>query len=288
MSRAVKIIAKIAFGLFISSILLFAEDAQSPESAQLFLSEGNKRFVEGKLIYPNVDSIRRAETDANGQHPFATILACSDSRVPVEFIFDRGIGDLFIVKVAGNVMDTDEIGTIEYGIGHLHTPLLVVLGHSKCGAVTAVCKGDKVHGSIPKLVDNIIPVVENLKKKGKSQSNPDFVNHAINDNVFKSIEDLYKQSEEARNLVKEGKLKIVGALYDINSGKVEWLGHHPNEQNLLKLTSTNSSEHQIKAQESSFFSSTNNFFMVVFIIICSLVSGIVIFIILFLKAGKKA
>ncbi|MBI5816745.1 MAG: carbonic anhydrase [Nitrospinae bacterium] len=211
----------------------WADSAPSPDGALMLLKEGNDRYVSGKSTHPRQDAARRGEV-AKGQNPFAVILSCSDSREPVELIFDQGIGDLFIVRIAGNVADTDEIGSIEYGAGHLKSPLVVVLGHTKCGAVTAVVKGEKVHGSIPKLVDNIIPAAKKAKAaKLDAKSTDEVVAEAIKTNVFQSIEDLLKKSGEVAELMKKGELKVIGAVYDIESGKIEWLGPHPEQARFL-------------------------------------------------------
>lgn len=205
-----------------------------PDQALLKLKEGNLRFINEERAYPNQNNVALKTTSENGQFPFATIISCSDSRVPVEHIFDVGFGDVFVVRVAGNVVDIDEAGTIEYGVEHLHTPLLVVLGHTKCGAVTAVCKGDEVHGNIPKLVDNIIPAVNKAKEKHGNEFSHEVIDDAIINNVWQSIEDLVKISPVSAELVKEGKLKIVGAIYHIDTGIVDWLGEHPDMNDLLK------------------------------------------------------
>ncbi|MBF0182998.1 MAG: nuclear transport factor 2 family protein [Magnetococcales bacterium] len=198
-----------------------AASSVTPEQALQWLKEGNARFTSGKVQTPNLTPQRIAETFSKGQHPFATLISCSDSRVPVEHIFDRGIGDLFVIRVAGNVADTDEIGTAEYGAGHLMTPLLVVVGHTKCGAVTAVVKGDQVGGSIPQLVDNIVPAATRSKAKGLSGEA--LIVDAIRENVYQSLQDLREHSEELSHLEQHGKLKMVGALYHIEDGSVEWL-----------------------------------------------------------------
>jgi methyl-accepting chemotaxis protein len=205
------------------------------------LKAGNARFVADKPTHPDEGAARRHETAA-GQKPFATILSCSDSRVPPELLFDQGLGDVFPIRVAGNVADTDEIGTIEYGTGHLHTPLLVVLGHTKCGAVTAVVRGDKVGGSIPLLVDNIVPAVEEAKKAqqhvdthlGASVSQAELVAAAIRANVFQQMKGVIAGSEEVRELIHAGKLTVVGGVYDIETGQVQWLGEHPQQAALLE------------------------------------------------------
>jgi carbonic anhydrase len=196
------------------------------------LTEGNARFVKGEPQRPR-GGIERIKETASGQTPMATILTCSDSRVSPEFIFDQGIGDLFVIRVAGNVADTDEIGTAEYGAGHLQTPLLVVLGHTKCGAVTAVAQNAQVHGSIPELVANIKPAAVRAKGHECRACNHDYVTRAIFENVWVSIEDLFRESDEIRVLAASGKLKIVGAVYDIGTGSVQWLGEHRNQAELI-------------------------------------------------------
>jgi carbonic anhydrase len=226
--------------LLVASLRLAASDpAHAPVSAQAvdsgeafrFLVEGNARFMEGKPSGAGRDEARRLDVAKNGQHPFATVLSCSDSRVPVELLFDQGIGDVFVVRVAGNVSDTDEIGTIEYGVGHLHTPLLVVMGHTSCGAVKAVMEGSEVHGSIPALVDNVAPAVR--LARAKYEGSPRLFQEAVRMNVWMSIEDVFKRSEEVRSLVKAGKLQVVGALYVLETGAVIWMGEHPEKTRLM-------------------------------------------------------
>lgn len=186
------------------------------------LKKGNARFEGGKSTFQGVTPERRKEV-AKGQKPKYTILTCADSRVSPEFIFDRGIGELFVVRVAGNVADTDEIGTIEYGVGHLHTPLLVVLGHSNCGAVKAVLEDAEVGGSIPDLVDNVAPAVYRAKNMLHGSSVEAILKRAVAENVYEAIKSLRVRSEEVRHLEKEGALKIQGAIYDLETGHVSWL-----------------------------------------------------------------
>jgi carbonic anhydrase len=224
--------------LVFSLLFVFSSGATAelptPEGALVWLKDGNHRFVTGKPIHPHAAAERRMET-ANGQHPYATILTCSDSRVPAEIVFDEGIGDLFVVRVAGNVCNVDETGTIEYGTDHLGTPILVVLGHTMCGAVTAVVTKAELHGSIPQLVSRIKPAAQKAQAEHPALHGKDLVPAAIEANVWQAIEDLLKRSEMTRKRVKEGKLTIVGALYDIESGKVKWLGAHPDQQKFLSL-----------------------------------------------------
>lgn len=224
-----------------------AGSGHSPDEALNLLREGNARFVGGGEQHLNASAARRAEVAA-GQHPFAILLSCADSRVPVERLFDRGIGDLFVIRVAGNVSDTDEIGTIEYGVGHLHAPLVVVMGHSACGAVKAVAAGAEVHGSIPGLVDNIIPAVEWVKKNRPELRGDELVNAAIEANVWQSIDDLIARSEEVRTHLSRQKIKIVGAVYDLASGKVRWLGEHPYQERIILSADKKATAHDAHAE----------------------------------------
>ena len=217
------------------------------------LKEGNARFVAGTPQHPHSGMDRVIETSA-GQTPMATVIGCSDSRVALERLFDRGIGDLFVVRVAGNVADTDEIGSAEYGTGHLHTPLMIILGHTECGAVSAVASGAALHGSIPSLVDNIVPAVERARHANPGVSDKDLIPFAVRENVFESIASTLTHSQEIRDLVTEGKLRVVGAVYDIDTGIVDWLGEHPAQSALLTPSTTSiaqaSSAHASIAQAS--------------------------------------
>jgi len=197
------------------------------------LTEGNTRFVAGASVQPHQDAARRHETATGGQHPFVTVLTCSDSRVPPEVVFDQGLGDVFTVRVAGNVAATDEIGSIEYGADHLHTPLVVVLGHTKCGAVTAVVKGEEVTPNIEKLVAPIVRAVKGVRQRFAAADTEELINKAIEANVWQAIADMYAKSPALKKLAATGKIKIVGALYDVDSGKVRFMGEHPNNALLL-------------------------------------------------------
>lgn len=220
-----------------------AVPAIDADAALALLKDGNARFAAGESTFPNLDQDRRCFTTDGGQHPYASVLSCSDSRVPPELIFDAGIGELFTIRVAGNVADTDEIGTLEYGAGHLHTPLIVVMGHTRCGAVTAVAQGATVHGSIPKLVDNIAPAVETAREKHAAVPESKFIPLAIKENVRQSMADVLRGSDEIRGLVAEGKVTIVGAVYDIHNGTIEWLGELPNQAALLEGSAGHDNAH---------------------------------------------
>jgi carbonic anhydrase len=207
---------------------------KSAFEVETLLREGNMRYVQETASYPNQGINRRHETVAKGQHPMATILTCSDSRVPPEYIFDQGIGDIFVIRVAGNIADPAEIATIEYGTGHLGTPLVMVLGHTKCGAVTAAATRAEAGGNLPSLIDNIMPAVAATEKANPGVRGDDLIGKTIKQNVWQTIEDILRQSAETRKLIREGKVKLVGALYDIESGEVQNLGVHINQDNLLK------------------------------------------------------
>lgn len=201
----------------------------APEAALGLLREGNVRFVSGNAARPNadIDRLKLAGASNQANYAYATVISCSDSRVPVELIFDAGVMDIFVVRVAGNVCDSDEIGSIEYGLCHVKTPVLVVLGHSQCGAVTAVTEkinggGHELEANIPGLVDNIFPAVRRAQKKNPGAAGETIIPFAIEENVWQGIEDLFMKSAATRELVKKGSVKVVGALYDLSTGKVTW------------------------------------------------------------------
>lgn len=202
----------------------------TPDAAITLLKNGNARFVAGKSKHPHSNAARliQAGKENQGNHAYATVLSCSDSRVPVERIFDAGIMDIFVIRVAGNVMDVDETGSIEYGLAHVNTPVLVVLGHTQCGAVTAVTDAVQGHGhalerNIPALVENIAPAVKRAMAQHPEAQGKNVVPFGIEENVWQGIEDLFLNSPATRELVKSGKVKVVGAIYDVSTGKINWL-----------------------------------------------------------------
>jgi carbonic anhydrase len=203
------------------------------DASLMLLKEGNARFAMGKPQHPHQDAERRTATASQGQEPIATILACSDSRDPVELIFDRGIGDVFVVRVAGNVAGESELATVEYGVGHLNTPLLVVMGHTKCGAVTAVVKEVELHGHLHALAEKIKPAV--AKAKVEATETEEVVPKAIQANVWQTMEDIIKESSDVRTKLEAGQVSLLGAVYDIEQGKVTWLGTHPAQDALIAL-----------------------------------------------------
>ncbi|MEG4515353.1 MULTISPECIES: carbonic anhydrase [unclassified Microcoleus] len=187
----------------------------TPSSALKKLMEGNQRYMEQKRTFPDQARSRVVEV-AQGQHPFATILACSDSRVTPEIIFDQGLGDLFDIRVAGNFLDDVVLGNIEYATLELGVPLLVILGHERCGAVQAALDGKAVPGHISTLVAAIKPAVDSTKGQ-----TGDAWDNAVRANVKMNVDKLQSSSPILAEAVKAGKLKVVGGRYDLDSGKVE-------------------------------------------------------------------
>lgn len=186
----------------------------SPDAGIKRLVEGNQRFIDGKRLNPNQSQLRLRET-AVDQYPFAAILGCADSRVPAEIVFDQGLGDLFVVRVAGNIAAQEAIGSLEFATAVLGAQAIMVLGHARCGAVSAAIKGDPLPGRIGIFVEEIKPAVERARKKtGNLEEN------AIIANVQYQVDRLIESSTILGSLIKEGKLKIVGGRYDLATGKV--------------------------------------------------------------------
>lgn len=183
----------------------------SADEALKMLEDGNQRFLNDKSELRNVNSERRDELK-EGQSPYAVIVSCSDSRVTPTTVFNAGLGEIFDIRIAGNVVDDDALGSIEYGAEHLHSPLIVVMGHQSCGAVTAtynkVVKGEQVEGHIEDLVEKIEPSVNPSKT----------IDDAIHNNVAAVVKEI-SEDEIIKNLIDQGKVKVIGAYYDLN-GKV--------------------------------------------------------------------
>jgi carbonic anhydrase len=220
------------------------EGPSTPDEALKVLEQGNERWVSGTSNAPNTNAERRRVTAEAGQKPFVTVLTCADSRLPVERVFDRGVGDVFAIRVAGNVVDKTEAGTIEYGLEHLGTKLLVVMGHSKCGAVKAALTaspeataGDEHGGNIYALLREIVPAVQRAKTQTEGGDENALLANAVKENVWQSVFDLLKTSRPTLEMVRDGKVKVVGAVYDLSSGKVEFLGEHPWQGELIQAIS---------------------------------------------------
>lgn len=196
------------------------KEAPSAEKIWADLVEGNQRFVAGKTKMRELVQLRHSL--AKGQHPKVVVLTCSDSRVPPELLFDQSLGDLFVVRAAGNVADAIGLGSIEYAVEHLGSSLLVVLGHEKCGAVTAACSGEKMPTpNLQAIVDTISPAVLQAKDYAKADG---LVEAAIEENVHQSAKDVLGHSAVLRHALKDGKLTILEAIYKLDTGKVIRLG----------------------------------------------------------------
>src|SRR3954467_498260 len=198
--------------------------AQDPPSADAVLRElkaGNDHHVSKRYEHPHQNAARQREL-ADSQHPHATILSCADSRVAPEIILDQGLGDLFDVRVAGNVAGDAELASIEYAALHLHPPLLVLMGHKKCGAVTAAAESGEAEGHLPFLIAMIRPAVE------KASGQPgDLIENAVRINVENVVAQIRWSRPVLGEAVERGELIVVGAVYSLDTGKVAWLPHEP-------------------------------------------------------------
>lgn len=192
----------------VSEFIIVDTDVSSSDEALQILKEGNARFATDKSVLRNINAERR-ESLKNGQNPYAVIVSCSDSRVTPTTVFNAGLGELFDIRLAGNVVDDDALGSIEYAVEHLNTPLIVVMGHQSCGAVTAtyneVVKGEKVSGNMESFVKKITPSVN---KNGT-------IDDAIHTNIDMVVKEI-SEDKEIKTLIDQGKVKVVGAYYDLN------------------------------------------------------------------------
>lgn len=198
------------------------QDALTPDAVAQTLKQGNQRFVAGTLTTRNHSA--RVRAAAMGQFPKAVILSCIDSRIPVEDVLDRGIGDLFVARVAGNFENTDILGSIEYATKVSGAKLVLVLGHEDCGAIKATIDGAKL-GNITAMLANIQPAVDALSKyEGDTTSkNPEFVHLVAEKNVTLTMQRIRERSPILKTMEDQGEIKIIGALYAMKTGKIEFL-----------------------------------------------------------------
>jgi len=191
----------------------------TPDLALRYLKEGNHRFVENLRAHRNL--LAQVNETSDGQYPFATILSCIDSRTSAELIFDQGLGDVFSVRVAGNVVNEDILGSMEYACKVVGSKLLVVLGHSKCGAIVSACQHVKM-GNITALLNKIQPAVKKVGALVDDINSEDSVQKVADQNVFESINEIMQRSSILTEMLSSGEIKIVGAMYDVESGRVEF------------------------------------------------------------------
>jgi len=194
----------------------------TPDEVLEDLMEGNERYVAGEIAEPNIKA--RIEAASTGQYPQAVILSCLDSRVPVEDIFDQGIGDIFVGRVAGNIENVDQLGSMEFAAGAAGVKLVMVLGHEACGAVKGACDDVKL-GNLTDLLAKIKPAIDSVEGHdgARTSENTEFVNAVIEANVRQTVADIRERSEVLAGMEEEGKIKIVGAIYSLQDGSVSLL-----------------------------------------------------------------
>jgi carbonic anhydrase len=187
------------------------------------LKYGNEQFAEGALQTPKVDEMTRYTLETEGQRPFAVVVSCSDSRVPPELVFNQGLGDLFVVRVAGNIVNEENLASIEYGVEHLKASLIVVLGHTHCGAIKAAVDGQPLEGHLTHLVAHIEPVIRQLRHTHPHLKGDALIERVTQENVRYTIRVILERSEIVRKQYEAGKVQFAGGVYHLREGTVEWL-----------------------------------------------------------------
>jgi carbonic anhydrase len=196
-----------------------SQDKITPQKALEYLKEGNRRFLNNLLIDRNI--LKQVNETAEGQFPFATVLSCIDSRTSAELIFDQGLGDIFSIRIAGNIINDDILGSMEYSCHIANSKIIIVLGHTKCGAIISACNNVKT-GHLTGLLNKIKPAIDKelTTKIDRTGQNNSFITNVSIINVYEIISQIKKQSQILNTLEKDGKILIVGGLYDIDSGEV--------------------------------------------------------------------
>jgi carbonic anhydrase len=195
------------------------QSSLTPDLALQILKEGNERFV--KNLKANRNLLQQVNETSKGQFPFATILSCIDSRTSAELIFDQGLGDIFSIRIAGNILNEDILGSMEFATKVMGTKIIVVLGHTNCGAVVGACNHLEM-GNLTTLLNKIQPAIykENSTVENRNGSNPEFVKNVTELNVFLTIDRIKRESPIIAELEQQGTIKIVGGLYNVENGSV--------------------------------------------------------------------
>lgn len=200
-----------------------SQAAVTPDLALQLLKDGNQRFLSNSTINRSFD--KQIELTSGGQYPFAAVVSCIDSRIPTEIVFDKGIGDIFNARIAGNFVNQDILGSLEFACKLAGSKLIVILGHTSCGAVKGACDHAEL-GNLTAMLDNIKPALDEVKTAegvDRSSKNIDFVNEVAVQNVHLTIARLKKDSPILNEMIEKGEVKIVGAMYNVASGKVSFL-----------------------------------------------------------------
>lgn len=197
------------------------QSSLTPDLALEILKEGNERFVNN--LKANRNLLQQVNETSDGQFPFATILSCMDSRTSAELIFDQGLGDIFSIRIAGNILNDDILGSMEFATKVVGTKIVIVLGHTKCGAIVGACNNVKM-GKLTALLEKVAPAIEReeITLANRNGSNPSFVNNVTKLNVQLTIERIRKESQIVSDLEYQQDIRILGAVYDVDNGKVDF------------------------------------------------------------------
>jgi len=200
-----------------------SQSALTPSASLDILKEGNLRFVTGKPLHRDLhDQVAKT---ASGQYPFAAVVSCIDSRIPTEIVFDQGVGDIFNARVAGNFVNVDILGSLEFACKLAGSKVVVIMGHTSCGAVKGACDHAKL-GNLTAMLDNITPALEKVPTAegvDRSSANIEFVNKVAVENVKMTMASLMEKSPVLNEMIDSGEVLLVGAMYDVKTGKVEFL-----------------------------------------------------------------
>lgn len=199
------------------------QQAMTPADAIQYLKDGNERFLNGEPV--ERDLLEQVKNTAGGQYPMAAILGCIDSRVPVEIVFDKGVGDVFTARIAGNFVNTDILGSLEFATAVAGAKAIVVLGHSQCGAIKGACDHVEM-GNLTSTLANLAPAMYRVDHKcyePLSSANGDYVNAVTDANIRLTTRNIVDRSSVIRDLVAQGKLAVIGALHEVETGKVVFL-----------------------------------------------------------------
>jgi len=223
MKSTLRISSAVVIILLLSNIALLSDDHSAPKPQNInvvkHLLDGNQRFIQGVSVHPHQD-LKTIKENSKGQHPYAVIITCSDSRVPVETIFDQGVGDIFVIRTAGNIIDKIEMGSIQYAVEHLGVKFVAVMGHTECGAIKAYTQGGEAEGNIKDIIKHISDEPE---EKAIPEPKKDHLDGCIYANIFHGVKQISDDQLIKKISSAHGEVKVLPMLYDVHTGVVQVL-----------------------------------------------------------------
>ncbi len=274
--------------LSLDLITILADQSSKAQKNIAILKGGNSRFVNDERTFKYQDSISEVDLSNIEKQPLAIVVNCAEMKMPHEIIFDCIVGNIYSIKSPANIIDKIQIATIEYALKYYNIPFLLILGHNDCNIIKEVINSNQFEGNLNYVAGYVKPSIDKTIKILNDAPKEKILNGSIKANLFQSIETLLKHSQIIRDYIYKGRLTVEVAIYNVETRRIEWLGKHPNEKSLLesKLNELSENADEDNFNTKNFFNNKNTFFIIAFIVLCSVISGSIIFLVIYLKGRR--